>query len=133
MPAQILCFLELDDDQAMSGEQPEKGCYAVVWSFREEPKSFPPSILVKRGVLSDDYYVYPCSSICGTAAVVRNETESQIENDFFVVSNKVHWLLKFHEMLESCETFVDEDSDDDEEEYIDEEEEEEEEEEADLP
>ena len=87
--------------QAVSGGQAGAGPHAVVRSFQEEPKDFPPSILVRRGVLADDYYVYPCTAISGPVAVVKNQTETESENDFFVVSNKDDWLVKFHEKLEA--------------------------------
>ena len=100
-PAQILCFLQLTHEQALSGGQVGAGPHAVVRSFQEEPKDFPPSILVRRGVLADDYYVYPCTAMSGPVAVVKNQTETESENDFFVVSNKDDWLVKFHEKLEA--------------------------------
>ena len=122
-PAQILCFLELNDEQAVSGGQAGGGPHAVVRSFQEEPKDFPPSILVKRGVLADDYYVYPCTSISGPVAVVQNQTESELENEFFVVSNKDDWLVKFHEKLETGdETDTNDETDNDGEEFVDQEE-----------
>ena len=119
-PAQILCFLQLNDDQAVSGGQAGAGPHAVVRSFLEEPKDFPPSILVKRGVLADDHHVYPCTSISGPVAVVQNRTDSESENDFFVVSNKDDWLVKFHQRLVAVdETDGDCESDSDAEEHVD--------------
>ena len=119
-PAQILCFLQLNDDQAVSGGQAGAGPHAVVRSFLEEPKDFPPSILVKRGVLADDCHVYPCTSISGPVAVVQNRTDSESENDFFVVSNKDDWLVKFHQRLVAVdETDGDCESDSDAEECVD--------------
>ena len=100
-PAQILCFLELNDEQAASGGQAGAGPHAVVRGFREEPKDLKPLILVKQGVVADDHCVCPCSCMCGPVAVVRNETESESENEFFVVSNKDDWLVKFHKELEA--------------------------------
>ena len=122
-PAQILCFLQLDDEQAVSGGQAGAGPHAVVRSFQEEPKDFPPSILVKRGVVADDYYVYPCTSISGPVAVVQNQTDSELENVFFVVSNKDDWLVKFHELLVAGdETDANDETDSDGDEYVDQEE-----------
>ena len=37
----------------------------------------------------------------GPVAVVKNQTETESENDFFVVSNKDDWLVKFHKKLEA--------------------------------
>ena len=119
-PAQILCFLQLSNEQAVSGGQAGAGPHAVVRSFQEEPKDFPPSILVKRGVLADDHCVHPCTSISGPVAVVQNRTDSESENDFFVVSNKDDWLVKFHQRLVAVdETDGDCESDSDAEECVD--------------
>ena len=122
-PAQILCFLQLTHEQAVSGGQARAGPHAVVRSFQEEPKDFPPSILVKRGVLADDHCVHPCTAMSGPVAVVKNQTESESENDFFVVSNKDDWLVKFHEKLATGdETDSSDETDNDSEECVDQEE-----------
>ena len=121
-PAQILCFLDLTDEQATFSGLEGAGPHAVVRSFQDEPKDFPPSILVKRGVLADDYYVCPCESISGPVAVVQNQAESESENEFFVVSNKDDWLETFHKKLEAGdESDRNDEIDDDGEEYVDQE------------
>ena len=35
----------------------------------------------------------------GPVAVVKNQTQSESENDFLVVSNEDDWLVKFHKKL----------------------------------
>ena len=102
-PAQNPCFFELTDEQAASGRQPlAAGPRVVVQSFQEEPKDFPPSILLaKRSALADDCCVCLGTTMSGPVAVGQNQTELESENEFFVVSNKDNWLVKFHKRLEA--------------------------------
>ena len=68
--------------------------------------------------------MHPCTSISRPVAVVQNQTDSESENDFFVVSNKDDWLVKFHEQLvagDQTDGNNETDSDDDDE-YVDQEE-----------
>ena len=58
-----------------------------------------PSKIVTRGVLDDDYYVYPCSAINRPVAVVQEQTDPKTHNRFFVVGNRDLWLTCFHELL----------------------------------
>ena len=115
-PGQILCFLELDEEQAEKGKLDGAGPYAVVRSFKEDAKPAKPSKLVRRGCVDDKHFVYSCAAICGTVAVVKNENNDEMENEFFVVSNSNDWLDMFHEILDNADeaNVSEEDSDDDE-------------------
>ena len=97
------------------------GPHAVVRSFREPPKNNPPSLIVKRGLLDDKYYVYACKNIVNTVAVVKNENCDGMEHEFFVVSNSDQWLSSFHKSFDSLDNPDDSNDDihDDGEEYID--------------
>ena len=97
-PAQILRFLELTNEQAASGGQPGAGPHAVVQSCQEEQKDFPPFILAKHGALAGDFCVCLCTAMSGHVAVVQNQ---ELENEFFAVSSKDDWLVKFHKKLEA--------------------------------
>ena len=101
-PGQILCLLDLTLEQAELGTnepEPVGGPHAVVRSFKEAPKRFPPSKIVQRGLVEHDFYVYPCTCISGPVAVVHNPSV-EVRNDFFVVRNKSHWLKCFHDLLQ---------------------------------
>ena len=98
MSDQILCFLELTNEQAASGGQPGAGPHAVVRSCQEEQKDFPPFILAKHGALAGDFCVCLCTAMSGHVAVVQNQ---ELENEFFAVSSKDDWLVKFHKRLEA--------------------------------
>ena len=98
-PAQILCFVELTELQAMSVDHDSAGWYAVVRSFKKPPSPMQPSKIVSRGVLEDHYYVYPCSAINRPVAVVQEQTVPKTHNRFFVVGNRDLWLTRFHELL----------------------------------
>ena len=105
-PGQILCFLALSDQQAdrISPGEHVGGSYAVVRSLKDNmPTTIRQSQIVQRGVVDDQYHVYPCSSICGPVAVVCQEGVEE-GNEFFVVGNKKHWLKCFHELLEKTDS-----------------------------
>ena len=105
-PAQLLCFLDLTKSQTMKVDpQCTKGeLYVVVRSFKEPPKPVRPSKIVTHGTLYDKFVAYPCDSIVGPVAVVRNETVPVTSNKFFVVGNRRHWLECFKKILRTYET-----------------------------
>ena len=97
-PAQILCMLKLTREQAlMASDEFIPGEFAVVRSFEQPPKLITQSMLISSGVVSDNFYTCPLSSIKGPVAVVNQHDK---DNHFFVISNKKRWLQVFHEQMD---------------------------------
>ena len=100
-PAQLLCFLDLTMEQTKRVNPQCSSCalYVVVRSFKEPPKPVRPSKIVTHGTLYNKFVAYPCNSIVGPVAVVRNRTIPSSNNKFFVVANRNHWLQCFKALL----------------------------------
>ena len=77
-------------------------CYAVVRKFESTPEPIPCSNFVLSGTLSDSLYVFDCETIESEIAVVHNPNcESDTDNNFFVVKNRIAWLESFNQKMKS--------------------------------
>ena len=81
----------------MASDEFIEGDYAVVRSFKQPPTVMTQSMLISSGVVSENFYAYPLSSIEGPVAVVNQHDK---DNHFFVISNKKRWLQVFHEQMD---------------------------------
>ena len=104
VPCQILCFLDLKENDSLSfSPEPDGGPYAIIRSFRQAPKKVQnsTSMILLEGTVYDDLLLVPCDSIADTVAVVQHKTVPETNNRFFVVQNRTAWLATFFDQLDS--------------------------------
>ena len=75
------------------------GEYGVVRRFSHVPTRVDKSSIVSQGKLENKPYLFSCDSIVSEVAVVPNNSELTINDQFMVIANISIWLETFMQKL----------------------------------
>ena len=66
------------------------------------PSDIRGSKFVKSGFLENNLYLFDCETIKSEIAVVHDDnSDNDVHNRFLVVSNRLHWLKSFDELIDT--------------------------------